>query len=285
MVKSDRLQRDKSDRLFEDLRFSLVASIVLHSILFFVANHWLQTTSEQKLSQPIPIEYIEVPPDKTKIPPKTPTRATRDSVAGGQAKPDRPVSTAKSTSPSEPKTPASSSQDFSGSQPAEVLQAPNPRRIAPAPATTPKVSQPDQQEVTSNTVTESKLQPFQTEETLDTTTPTTESQPADVAPDTTALTDKLRQSAIGRRTTTTPTTESQPTNIAPDTTALTNKLRQSTLTRRITRPATPKPQPTDVAPDTTALTNKLRQSTLTRRITRPATPRDRALSFVIGRLG
>lgn len=76
-----------------DLIFGMVASILLHSILF-LTYYWLKSTPEYKRSSPpIPIEFVEVPPNPQQIkpPPQTKRRAANDSVAGGKAIPNRPV--------------------------------------------------------------------------------------------------------------------------------------------------------------------------------------------------
>jgi TonB family protein len=99
MAQAEKFQRDKTERP-EDLIFGIVASILLHSILFIGASYWLQafTPKQQSKSQPIPIEFVEVPPADKKPPPQTKRRAANDSVAGGEAKPKLPISAA--TTPS-----------------------------------------------------------------------------------------------------------------------------------------------------------------------------------------
>ncbi|MGH2414673.1 MAG: hypothetical protein ACRDEA_13505, partial [Microcystaceae cyanobacterium] len=100
----------------QNLVFYLVTSILLHSVLFLGSDYWLRAFAlKQELSKPIPIEYVEVPPNKTKTPPKTSQRAAIDSVAGGKAKPKRPISAAKSASTIAPKTSKTS-------EPSEALE-------------------------------------------------------------------------------------------------------------------------------------------------------------------
>ena len=163
MAKSDNFHRHKSDPpgyLF----FELATSILLHCILFLGSNDWLRAfVPEQKLSQEIPIEYVEVPPDETKTPPKTSRRAAKDSVAGGKAKLERPVSAAKSASPVAPKASADSPKDLRANLPAQAFRPeltqpkavlpnlyshkpePQPPQTAEAPrATTPRATKPPQ---------------------------------------------------------------------------------------------------------------------------------------------
>lgn len=98
MAQAEKFQRDKTERS-EDLIFGIVASILLHSILFIGASYWLQVTpKQQSKSQPIPIEFVEVPPADKKPPPQTKRRAANDSVAGGEAKPKLPISAARTPS-------------------------------------------------------------------------------------------------------------------------------------------------------------------------------------------
>lgn len=167
MIKEQKFQRNRSESPRE-LVFGLVTSILLHSMLFFIGNkYWLQTFAperQQELSQPIPIEFVEVPLDEKKPPPETSRRAANDSVAGGEAKPDRPVSIAKSAPAAVPKASASSPTDFPAPKAAKLfppkprqpvavsppdlsLQRPQPEPPKPvtAPATTrPK---PEQQKI------------------------------------------------------------------------------------------------------------------------------------------
>ncbi|WP_273770877.1 TonB family protein [Nostoc sp. UHCC 0926] len=114
----------------------------------------------QEITQEIPIEIVEVPPNKTDIPPQTSLRATKDSIAGGKALPEKPVSAMKSVNPTGHKASSESSFDLTPSSPAEVFQpkrqqqktaSPNlsrqqlqlkPRKTGSAPATTAQVPNP-----------------------------------------------------------------------------------------------------------------------------------------------
>lgn len=109
MTQAQKFQRDKSTRP-EDLLIGIVASILLHSILLIGANNWWRAFApehKRELSEPILIEYIDVPPKNIKPPPTTLRRAATDSVASRQAKPERPVSAAKLAPPVAPKASSS----------------------------------------------------------------------------------------------------------------------------------------------------------------------------------
>ena len=162
MVKSHNFlhfQRHRSDRS-EDLLFGLVTSILLHIILFLGSNYWLRAFAPQQkqdLSQSIPIEYVEVPPNQTKTPPpETSRRAANDSVAGGSVKLKSPVSAAKSA-PVAPKVSASEpAKAFLPklTQPTAVSPQkpqPKPQKIAVAPATIPPAPKPPKTAVTPDT--------------------------------------------------------------------------------------------------------------------------------------
>ncbi len=290
MVKSYTLQPEKtedSDLLPKDLLFYLVTSILLHAILLFGVDYWSQVfkpNREKELSQPIPIEYLEVAPEPAKTPPETSKRAARDSVNGGKVKQKSSISVTQSASPVKSTLSALRPQTLPEPEPGTVspLQQPTQQparspnsssqqlQSQPSQTVTPPVTQPTepkigQSEVPSNTSPE--LQLPQTEETPSVVPPpTAKPQPRETPFDTTALTNKLRQSTIARRIRALPTAKPQPRETPPDTTALTNKLRQSTIARRIRTLPTAKPQPTETPFDTTALTNKLRQSTVARRV-------------------
>ncbi|WP_322646005.1 TonB family protein [Nostoc sp. ChiVER01] len=77
---------------------------------------------KQEIAQETPIEVVEVPANKTDIPPKTSFRATKNSIAGGKALPKRPVSAMKSANPTEYKGYNNRSSDLTASSPAEVFQ-------------------------------------------------------------------------------------------------------------------------------------------------------------------
>jgi|GEM_PF-2415993 len=240
MAKSHIIEYYRNDRP-EDLIFGLVTSILLHCIVFLGSKYWLRAFApEQKLAQPIPVEYVEVAPNQTKTPPETSRRATKDSVAGGEANPKRPVSAAKSGSPSAHKASASKSTEaFSPElkQSAAVLPnvspqkpQPRPQKIAVAPDTTPPEAKPPQTAVAP-----------------DATPPEPKAPQTAVAPDTTPLITKLRKIAVA------PEAKPPQTAVTPDTTPLITKL------RKIAVAPEPKPLPTAVTPDTTPLITKLRK--------------------------
>ena len=102
MTLEQKFQHYRRDRP-EDLIFGIVTSVLLHSILFLGYSYWQKIAPEQKRSQtpPIPIEFVEVPPNPKQIkpPPQTKRRAANDSVAGGKANPKQPISAARVTAP------------------------------------------------------------------------------------------------------------------------------------------------------------------------------------------
>ncbi|MUG91655.1 TonB family protein [Scytonema sp. UIC 10036] len=296
MVKSYTLQPEKteqSDRLPKDLLFYIVASIFLHAIILFGVDYWMQVfkpNRERELSQPIPIEYLEVPPEPAKTPPVTLKRAARDSVNGGKVKQKSSISVKKSASPAESKPPAVRPQTLPEPKPATVSPPKQPTQqpaISPnsssqqaqsqaSKTVTPPVTQPTEPKIAQSEIpakTSSEPQLPQIEETPAVVPPTDVPQPTQTPGDTTALTNQLRQSTVARRLRTLPTPKPQPTQTPSDTTALTNKLRQSTVARRIRTLSTPKPQPTNTPSDTTALTNNLRQSTVAPRVRTLPTPK------------
>ena len=143
-----------------DMLLGIVTSILLHSILLMGSKYWhraLMREPNQEITQEIPIEVVEVPPNKIDIPPQTSLRATKDSIASGKALPERPVSAMKSANPTGHKASSESSFDLKPSSPAEVFQpkrqqqktaSPNlsrqqlqlkPRKTGSAPATTAQV--------------------------------------------------------------------------------------------------------------------------------------------------
>ena len=223
MAESLKFEYNRSDRP-GDLVIGLIASIVLHSLLFIGSKYWLQIFKAEEKPQPIPIEFVEVPPNQTKTPPKTSRMSTKDSVAGGKAKPKQPISAAKSAAPSVPESSASSSKNFSDSQPAEE---------SPPELTQPTAVLPSQ--------SPQKLQPKPPQN--------------KVVSDTTPLVTKLRKLTVA------PTTPPEPkppqTQVVPDTTPLVTKLRK--LTVAPTTPPEPKPLQTKVVPDTTPLVPKPRK--------------------------
>ncbi|MEH2129235.1 MAG: TonB family protein [Nostoc sp.] len=77
---------------------------------------------KQEISQEIPIEIVEVPPQKTDITPQTSLRATKNSLAGGKALPERPVLGVKSGNLAGQKADNERSFDLTASSPLKVLQ-------------------------------------------------------------------------------------------------------------------------------------------------------------------
>ncbi len=243
MVKSHNFlhfQRHRSDRS-EDLLFGLVTSILLHIILFLGSSYWLRAfTPKQKqdLSQSIPIEYVEVPPNQTKTPPpETSRRAANDSVAGGSVKLKSPVSAAKSA-PVAPKVSASEpAKAFLPklTQPTAVSPQkpqPKPQKIAVAPATIRPAPKPQQKAVTPATIP-----------------PETKPPKTAVTPDTTPLAPKLPKTAVTPATT--PLAPKLPkTAVAPATTPLAPKPPKTAVTPATT-PLAPKPPKIAVTPATT----------------------------------
>ncbi len=93
MTLDQKFYRDRRDRP-GDLLVGIVVSILLHLTLFFGYDYWLRAFKPEPSlsSQPIPIEFVEVPPNpKQTPPPQTKRRAANNSVAGGKAKPEQPV--------------------------------------------------------------------------------------------------------------------------------------------------------------------------------------------------
>ena len=255
MVKShnfQHFQRHRSDRS-EDLLFGLVTSILLHIILFLGSNYWLRAFAEaqkQDLSQSIPIEYVEVPPNQTKTPPpETSRRAANDSVAGGSVKLKRPVSAAKSA-PVAPKVSASEAAKAflpKLTQPTAVSPQkpqPKPQKIAVAPATIPPETKPPKTAVTPAKV------PPETKHQQRAVTPAKvplalKPPKIVVTPDTTPLTPKLLQR-----------------DVAPTTTSVATKPPKIAVTPATT-PLAPKPPKIAVTPDTTPLAPKLPKTAVT----------------------
>ncbi|MEH2421439.1 MAG: hypothetical protein V7K48_11090, partial [Nostoc sp.] len=104
----------------------LVSSILLHFTLLIGIKYWLTAfTPEPK--QEIPIEVVEVYPNETRIPQKTPFRATKDSIAGGKALLKKPVSAVKSANSDAHKSSSKSPLNSTALSSAEVFW-PEPRQ-------------------------------------------------------------------------------------------------------------------------------------------------------------
>ncbi|MGF2034179.1 MAG: TonB family protein [Nostoc sp. CmiVER01] len=124
MVDSDKFLYYRSVRSIDMLQ-GVIISILLHSILLIGSKYWYRALirePKQEIAQETPIEVVEVPANKTDIPPKTSFRATKNSIAGGKALPKRPVSAMKSANPTEYKGYNNRSSDLTASSPAEVFQ-------------------------------------------------------------------------------------------------------------------------------------------------------------------
>ncbi|BBD63833.1 hypothetical protein NIES4072_25110 [Nostoc commune NIES-4072] len=124
MVDSDKFLYHRSVRSIDMLQ-GVITSILLHSILLIGSKYWykaLMREPNQEITQETPIEVVEVPANKTDVPPQTSFRATKNSIAGGKALPERPVSVMKSANPTEYKAYDKRSSNLTASSPAEVFQ-------------------------------------------------------------------------------------------------------------------------------------------------------------------
>ncbi|MBE9037347.1 TonB family protein [aff. Roholtiella sp. LEGE 12411] len=159
MAKSHKFQLDRKDKPTE-LLFGLGTSILLHFILFIAANYWLKSVaSEQRqaFSQAIPIEYVEVPPDKTKTPKETSKRAANNSVGKGEVSKPNNFSAPKPTKSSSPKLTGSTA--VSPNRYSQKLQSTPP---VVTPARTPAKLQPQKLAVAPTTppvITPARIQP------------------------------------------------------------------------------------------------------------------------------
>ncbi|MBO3458841.1 TonB family protein [Aetokthonos hydrillicola Thurmond2011] len=235
MTKSHILESYRYNRS-EDLVFGVVASLLLHFIIFLGSIYWLRTFArEQKLGDSIPIEYVEVPPNQTTTPPETSRRATKDSVAGGKADPTKPLSVARSGGTSSLKP--SGSRSAQGSPP-ELKQPTPPQKsqaaIAPSTATPRKTVQ--------TAVRPNTILPNPKLSVKPTALPITKLRK--IAPASTTTPPKSPETAVP------PNPEP---SVEPTTTQLISKLRKI-ATAPTTTPT--KPQETEATPDTTPLTPK-----------------------------
>ncbi|MEH1955466.1 TonB family protein [Nostoc sp.] len=108
-----------------DMLQGVVTSILLHSILLIGSKYWhraLMHEPKQEISQEIPIEIVEVPYNTTDIPPETSLRATKNSLAGGKALPERPISVIKSANLIGHKADNERSSDLTASFPLKEFQ-------------------------------------------------------------------------------------------------------------------------------------------------------------------
>ncbi|MEH2390685.1 MAG: TonB family protein [Nostoc sp.] len=124
MASSDKFLYHRSVRPL-DMPQGVVTSILLHSIFLVGSKYWyraLMHEPKQEISQEIPIEIVEVPPQKTDITPQTSFRATKNSLAGGKALPKRPISVMKSANLVGHKADNARSSDLTASSPVKVFQ-------------------------------------------------------------------------------------------------------------------------------------------------------------------
>lgn len=108
-----------------DMLQGVVTSILLHSIFLVGSKYWyraLMHEPKQEISQEIPIEIVEVPPQKTDITSPSSLRATKNSLAGGKALPKRPISVVKSANLVGQKADNERSFDLTASSPLKVFQ-------------------------------------------------------------------------------------------------------------------------------------------------------------------
>jgi TonB family protein len=287
------LKGDSPENRPQNLILYLVTSILLHSVLFFGSDYWFRAFApKQELSTTIPIEFIEVPPNETKTPPETSRRAAKNSVAGGKAKSDKPISAGNLASTITPKTKSASEpsevllpqqtqqKTVLSNPPAQKLQ-PKPQKIAITPVTKPLAPLPSPTAVTPETIPPKPL-PLPTAITPTTKPLALKLRQRTVAPETippeplplpTAITPTIKPLALKLRQRTVtpkpqpPKPEPLPTTVAPTTKPLALKPRQRTVTPQTT-PLEPEPLPTTVAPTTKPLALKLRQ----RRVIPETTP-------------
>ncbi|MEH1795662.1 MULTISPECIES: energy transducer TonB [unclassified Nostoc] len=124
MASSNKFLYHRSVRPLDMLQ-GVVTSILLHSIFLVGSKYWyraLMHEPKQEISQEIPIEIVEVPPQKTDITPQTSFRATKNSLAGGKALPKRPISVMKSANLVGHKADNARSSDLTASSPVKVFQ-------------------------------------------------------------------------------------------------------------------------------------------------------------------
>lgn len=124
MASSDKFLYHRSVRPLDMLQ-GVVTSILLHSIFLVGSKYWyraLMHEPKQEISQEIPIEIVEVSPQKTDITPPSSLRATKNSLVGGKALPKRPISVVKSANLVGQKADNERSFDLTASSPLKVFQ-------------------------------------------------------------------------------------------------------------------------------------------------------------------
>ena len=128
----DGRRRSNADALW----FGIVISILVHVIFFLGYDYWIRILpkpKQQSRAEPIPLEFVEVPPQPKKPPPETKRRAANDSIAGGKANRRRPLA----TRPNNPTVPRN-----------RTSRAIVPRRSSPQPIAPP--AQPPRQQPSSS---------------------------------------------------------------------------------------------------------------------------------------
>lgn len=161
MALAQKFQHDGSDHP-NDLSIGWVASILLHGIVFLGANYWYQAfvpDHKHEQTEPIAIELIEVPPDEATPPPETARRATTDSIAGGEAEPERPVSAAKSAPPAVPEASSVIPADSPTPEPPSS-SPPEPKKPAPVSPDLPPLKPQSLPQETAAAPANPKLKPL-----------------------------------------------------------------------------------------------------------------------------
>ncbi len=167
----------------KDLIIGLVVSIILHSVLLIEAKNWLQAFApehKRKRSEPIPIEFVEVPPKQTKPPPETKRRAANDAVAGGKAKSERPIATARLSPPVKSRTPNSSPKNSPAPEPAKPALPELTQSTVRLPNRSPQTQQTSPKKTTADS-TISKLRLKLRTRADKTTTPEPKPEPQKIA--------------------------------------------------------------------------------------------------------
>ena len=226
-----------------DMLLGIVTSILLHSILLMGSKYWhraLMREPNQEITQEIPIEVVEVPPNKTDIPPQTSLRATKDSIAGGKALPERPVSAMKSANPTGHKASSESSFDLTPSSPAEVFQPERQQQKTASPNLSRQQLQLKPRKTVSVPATTAQVPNFRKIAVAPTTTPS----PAllkKIAPLTTPLVSNPKQTAPAP-TTTVKVPNFKKIAVAPTTTPSPAPLGKTALERATTLPVPSNPK-------------------------------------------
>ena len=140
----DGRSRSNADALW----FGIVISILLHVIFFLSYDYWfriLPKPKQQSRAEPIPLEFVEVPPQPKKPPPETKRRAANDSVAGGKANRRLPLAT-RPNNPTAPRTrtPRRSAPSQRSPQ-SDVVPTPSRRQQPPSSQTDPARTTPKPQ--------------------------------------------------------------------------------------------------------------------------------------------